>query len=143
MKIIGFNFDKINIEKLPGKTEKNLEVKTNIDIFEIKEIKSENTLMKEDFIGVQFMFNVNYDPDFAKINLSGNVLFAIDQKLSKDILKQWEDKKMPEDFRILLFNVILRKANLKALELEEEMNLPLHVPMPSLKKQEDKKQSDK
>jgi len=138
MKIIGFNFDKINIEKLPGKTEKNLEVKTNIDISEIKEIKSENLSMKENFIGVQFIFNVNYDPDFAKINLSGNVLFAVDQNFSKDILKQWKDKKMPEDFRILLFNVILRKANLKSLELEEEMNLPLHVPMPSLKKQEDK-----
>jgi len=138
MKIIGFNFDKINIEKLTIKTEKNLEVKTNIDILEIKEIKSESTIMKEDFIGVQFIFNINYDPDFAKINLSGNVLFAVDSKLSKDILKQWKDKKMPEDFRILLFNVILRKANLKALELEEEMNLPLHVPMPSLKKQEDK-----
>jgi len=138
MKIIGFNFDKINIEKLTSKTEKNLEVKTNIDILEIKEIKSESTIMKEDFIGVQFIFNINYDPDFAKINLSGNVLFAVDSKLSKDILKQWKDKKMPEDFRILLFNVILRKANLKALELEEEMNLPLHVPMPSLKKQEDK-----
>ena len=138
MKIIGFNFDKINIEKLPGKTEKNLEVKTNIDIPEIKEIKSESAIMKENFIGVQFIFNVNYDPDFAKINLSGNVLFAINSKLSKDILKQWKDKKMPEDFRILLFNVILRKANLKALELEEEMNLPLHVPMPSLKKQENK-----
>lgn len=142
MKIIGFNFDKINIEKLPGKTEKNLEVKTNIDILEIKEIKSESAIMKENFIGVQFIFNVNYDPDFAKINLSGNVLFAINSKLSKDILKQWKDKKMPEDFRILLFNVILRKANLKALELEEEMNLPLHIPMPSLKKQENKS-SDK
>ena len=141
MKIIGFNFDKINIEKLLGKAEK-LEVKTNIDISEIKEVKSENTFMKEDFIGVQFTFNVNYEPDFVKINLSGNVLFAVDSKLSKDILKQWKDKKMPEDFRILLFNVILRKANLKALQLEEEMNLPLHVPMPSLKKQETK-QSDR
>ncbi len=137
MKIIGFNFDKINIEKLSSKAGK-LEVKTNIDISEIKEVKSENTLMKEDFIGVQFAFNVNYEPDFVRINLSGNVLFAVDSKLSKDILKQWKDKKMPEDFRILLFNVILRKANLKALQLEEEMNLPLHVPMPSLKKQENK-----
>ena len=137
MKIIGFNFDKINIEKLSNKIGK-LEVKTNIDISEIKEVKSENTLMKEDFIGVQFAFNVNYEPDFVKINLSGNVLFAVESKLSKNILKQWKDKKMPEDFRILLFNVILRKANLKALQLEEEMNLPLHVPMPSLRKQENK-----
>ena len=137
MKIIGFNFDKINIEKLSNKIGK-LEVKTNIDISEIKDVKSENTLMKEDFIGVQFTFNVNYEPDFVKINLSGNVLFAVESKLSKNILKQWKDKKMPEDFRILLFNVILRKANLKALQLEEEMNLPLHVPMPSLRKQENK-----
>ena len=137
MKIIGFNFDKINIEKLPGKAE-NLEVKTNIDISEIKEVKSESTSMKEDFLGVGFTFNVNYEPDFARINLSGKVLFAVEPKLSKNILKQWKDKKMPEDFRILLFNVILRKANLKALQLEEEMNLPLHVPMPSLKKQETK-----
>ena len=137
MKIIGFNFDRISIEKLSGKAEK-LEVKTNIDISEIKAVKSENTLMKEDFIGVQFKFNVNYEPDFARINLSGNVLFAVDSKLSKNILKQWKDKKMPEDFRILLFNVILRKANLRALQLEEEMNLPLHVPMPSLRKQEPK-----
>jgi len=135
MKIIGFNFDKINIERLSGKAEK-LEVKTNIDISEINEVKSGDISMKEDFIGVKFAFNVNYEPDFAKINLSGSVLFAVDSKLSKNILKQWKDKKMPEDFRILLFNVILRKANLKALQLEEEMNFPLHVPMPSLKKQE-------
>jgi len=137
MKIIGFNFDKINIEKLSDKAE-NLEVKTNIDISEINEVKSKNISMKEKFIGAKFAFNVNYDPDFAKINLLGSVLFAVDSKLSKDILKQWKDKKMPEDFRILLFNVILRKANLKALQLEEEMNLPLHVPMPSLRKQENK-----
>jgi peptidoglycan hydrolase CwlO-like protein len=27
----------------------------------------------------------------------------------------------------------LTKSNLKALQLEEEMNLPLHIPLPSLK----------
>jgi len=135
MKIIGFNFDKINIEKLPGKAE-SLDIKTNIDINNIHDVQSSNISMKEDFIGVKFIFNVDYEPNFAKINLSGTVLFAVDSKIAKEILKQWKDKKMPEDFRLLLFNIILRKANLKALQLEEEMNLPLHVPMPSLKKQE-------
>ena len=42
---------------------------------------------------------------------------------------------MTEEFRILLFNIILRKANIKALELEEQMNLTLHIPLPTLKKQ--------
>ena len=35
---------------------------------------------------------------------------------------------------IALFNIILRKANVKALELEEQIGLPLHIPLPTLKK---------
>ena len=45
----------------------------------------------------------------------------------------WKDKKMPDDFRNTLFNLILRKASLKALQLEEEMNLPIHMQLPTLK----------
>jgi len=141
MRVVGFNFGKINIEKLSGKAE-NLEIKTNLDVSEISEVKSEASLMKENLIGAQFNFKVDYNPDFAKIDLLGNVLFVVDQALSKEILTQWKDKKIPEQFRNLLFNSILKKANLKALQLEEEMNLPLHIPMPSLKKQESEK-SDK
>ena len=132
MKIVGFNFKKVNIEKLSDKTE-NLQVKTNIDISKIEKVKADTFEMKEEFIGAEFAFSVNYEPNFAKIDLSGNVLFTVDSKTAKNIIGQWKDKKMPEDFKILLFNIILRKANLKALQLEEEMNLPLHIPMPSLK----------
>ena len=49
-------------------------------------------------------------------------------------IRQWNSKKLPEDFRIALFNVILKKSNVKALELEDELNIPLHIPLPSLKK---------
>ena len=44
-----------------------------------------------------------------------------------------KDKKMPENFRMTLFNLILRKSSLKALQLEEEMNLPTHIQLPTLK----------
>ncbi|GAG20549.1 unnamed protein product, partial [marine sediment metagenome] len=57
-------------------------------------------------------------------------------KIAKDILKEWNDKKMSEDFRITLFNIILRKSNLKAIQLEDEMNLPIHIQLPSLKKED-------
>jgi len=49
---------------------------------------------------------------------------------------------MPEEFRVLLFNVILRKANLKALQLEEEMKLSFTCSNAFFKKTEDKS-SDK
>ena len=135
MKLIGFNFNKINIEKFNDKIE-NLKINTKINVSEIKNIKSDFFKAKEDLIEVKFVYNINYDPDFAKIELAGNILLAIEPKMAKDILKLWKDKKMSEDFRITLFNIILRKSNLKALQLEEELNLPTHISLPFLKKEQ-------
>jgi len=135
MRPVGFNFDKINVEKLSDKAE-NIKINTKIDISEIKEIKSTFLKTKEDIVKVKFVYGINYDPEFAKIELEGNVLFSLESKKAKDLINQWKEKKISEDFKIILFNFILRKSNLKALQLEDEMNLPLHIPMPSLKKQE-------
>lgn len=141
MRLIGFNFNKINVVKFSNKF-KDLKVNTNIDIKEIKKVNSNLFNTKEEFIGVRFNYDVVYDPKIAKIELAGDVLFAVESKISKEIIKKWKDKEMLEDFKITLFNIILKKSNLKALQLEDEMNLPLHINMPSLKKQETK-QSDK
>ncbi len=135
MRIIGFNFNKINIEKL-NDTVENLKINTKIDVSEIKNIKSDFFKTKEELVEVKFAYSINYDPDFAKIELAGIVLLAVEPKIAKDILKEWESKKMSEDFRITLFNIILKKSNLKALQLEDEMNLPVHIPLPSLKKED-------
>jgi len=137
MRIIGFNFNKINIEKFSDKIEK-LKINTNINISEIKEMELDLFKTKEQFIRVKFTYNIDYEPKMAKIELVGNIVFGAESKIAKDVLKQWEGKKIPEDFKIILFNVILRKSNLKALQLEEELNLPLHISLPSLKKQENK-----
>jgi len=136
MRFIGFNFNKINIEKFNDKIE-NLKINTKINVSEIKNIKSDFFKTKEEIIEVKFAYFINYDPDFAKIELTGSVILSIEPKIVKDILKQWKDKKMSEDFRIMLFNIILRKSSLRALQLEDEMNLPLHMQLPSLKKQKD------
>lgn len=138
MKIIGFSFNKINIEKFNDKVE-NLKINTKIDVSEIKNIKSDFFKTKEEIIEVKFTYDINYDPDFAKIELAGMILLAIEPKVVKDILKEWENKKMSEDFRITLFNIILRKSNLKALQLEDEMNLPIHISLPMIRKEDIKK----
>jgi hypothetical protein len=140
MRFIGFNFNKISVEKFLDKVE-NLKIDTKIDVSEIKTIKSSFFKTKEELIGIKFNYAVNYNPDFAKIEFTGTIVFAFESKMAKEILSQWEDKQMPEDFKIALFNIILRKSNLKALELEDELNLPLHIPLPSVKTQ--KKEEDK
>ncbi len=136
MRVVGFNFTKISIERLKdSRPTKDLKINTEIDVSELKEIKSDILKTKEELLTAKFTYEINYNPDFAKISLEGRVLITTDPKISKEILKQWKKKKMPEDFRIFLFNVILKKSTLKALDLEEELNLPLHMPLPSFKKE--------
>jgi hypothetical protein len=140
MRAIGFNFKKINVEKLHTNSLEGVKVNANIDISDIISVKPSDLLRpKDELIAVNFTYNVTYDPDFARLSFTGDIIMEIEPKSAKDILKSWKDKKeMPEDFRILIFNIILRKSNLKALELEDEMNLPLHIPMPSIQEQETK-----
>lgn len=132
MKIMGFNFTKFNAEKFLARAE-NIKLSTNIDISDIKNVNS-NVLKSEDkILGVNFTNIVNYEPNFAKIELKGNVLIALDKEQAEEVIKEWENKKIPEEFKIFVFNLILKKSTLKALQFEEELNIPLHVPLPSLK----------
>jgi len=137
MRLIGFNYNKISIEKFKDKLEE-LKINTNIDILDVKEIKPENVKTKESLINVSFSYIVDYEPNFAKVELKGTVFLAIEEDKAKELLKEWKKKKMPEEFRMPLFNIILRKSATKSLSLEDEMNLPLHLPLPSLKPQKEK-----
>ncbi len=139
MRVVGFNFNKINVERFEGSYEK-LSVKTNIDIAEIKNVKQDLFKTDEEFIGVKFSFNLDYEPKIAKIELSGEIVFSMDSKLAGDVIKQWKTKNIPEDFRVFLYNFILKKSNVKAFQFEEELNLPLHIPLPSVRKEEKKKE---
>jgi len=132
MKIIGFNFNKISIERFSDKIEK-LKINTNIDISEITDLKPDFFKTKEGVLKVNFSYKINYEPNFAKIEFVGHLLITLDQKTMKDVLKQWKDKKIPENFQINLFNIILRKSSIRALQLEDEMNLPLHISLPTVK----------
>ena len=134
MKLAGFNFTKISVEKLKGQGE-GLKINTNIDISEIGDVKSDMFKLREQMIAISFSNTISYDPDYAKLELAGTMIVGVDSKLAREIIKQWKDKKIPEEFRFDLFNIIIRKCSVKALELEEDLNLPLHIQMPKVQKQ--------
>lgn len=136
MKIAGLNFTKINAEKMSFEEIKDIKIDTNIDILDVKSAKTDIFKTKDEFLIINFIFIVDYIPKYAKVELEGQLIVTVDSKQTKEILKQWKDKKLPEEFRFPIFNFILRKSNLKALYIEENLNLPPHVPLPSLKKQE-------
>lgn len=133
MRLVGFNLTKINAEKLSESPKGDLKIDTKMDISDINEIKSSLFKSKEELISVKFEYDIIYSPDFAEINLAGLILLSMESKESKNVLNEWKDKKISEDFRVKIFNLILRKSSLKALELEEELNLPTHFKLPSIK----------
>jgi len=129
MQIIGFNLGKILIERKEQAIGK-IEISQNIDIKDIS--KEKISISKSEALKVQFSFTINYSNDFAKLDFEGHVLLLPSETELKNILKSWKDKKIQEEVRVPLFNFIMSKCNVKALTLEDEMSLPLHIPMPRL-----------
>jgi len=134
MRLVGFDFKKISIERFKDQAE-NLKFNTKIDVSAIDTIKSDIFRSKEELLKVDFIYSVLYEPEFAKIELTGNIILAVEPRIAREVLRGWKDKQTSEEFRIFMFNIILRKANIKALQLEDELGLPLHIPLPTLSKE--------
>lgn len=128
--IIGFNLKKISIsreDEIKGKGQ----VKYDINVKDIKKEKLEISKDK-DVLSFDFAFVIKYEPNIANIEFGGNVLLLVEPKESKDILKEWKKKKISDNYRLMIFNLILIKCSIKALELEDDLNLPYHIPVPKL-----------
>ena len=106
MRIAGFNFKKISVEKLSERVEE-LKIDTKIDILDIKNIRSDLVKTKDELLGVEFAYTVDYAPNFAKIEFIGNIVFTVEFKEGREVLKQWKDKQMPDNFKMNLFNIII------------------------------------
>lgn len=128
IKLLGFGFTKINVEKNPEFKGK-LEIKTNVSINEISSEKLD--IIKSETLKIEFTYSIDY-AELGRVELTGNIGLLLDSKTMKESIKQWKDKKLPEDVRQVIINLVFQKATLKALQLEEEINLPLHMPMPRL-----------
>ncbi|MEM4605477.1 MAG: hypothetical protein QW103_00350 [Candidatus Pacearchaeota archaeon] len=127
--ILGFNLTKILGSKNPS-FKGNLEITNSINISSIE--KHEVNFLKEDILKIDFSFKVTYK-DFAEILLEGFSLLKIDPKNFKEVLKEWKDKKLNNEFQTIVLNLIMQKCSIRAIELEEELGLPIHIRLPSLK----------
>lgn len=133
-KTVGFNLSKVSIERekeIKGK----IEIKSNLNVTGIK--KENIDLSKEsDILGFEFSYVINYEPKIANIIFQGDVLVMVNREEVKEIFKKWKKKEIPDAVRLLVFNTVLIKCNIKALQLEEELNMPTHIPMPRLTQQQ-------
>jgi len=127
IKLIGFKYNKLIVER-NEEAKGELKIIPNINIQSIEQFKAES---KQDILEVKFNFNIDYT-SLGKIELTGRMLLSTDSKTLKDALEGWKNKKLDNKINIVILNVIMQKASIKALQLEEEMNLPPHIQLPRL-----------
>jgi hypothetical protein len=127
MKLIGTRFTKIHAERNPDFTGQ-VKTTTNIKINDISEVKEPKNSIK-----ISYLFEIDYS-DLGKISLEGLLYLSMDQKTFKELLRTWKEKKVDSEEYIIISNLVLQKASIKALELEDDFGLPIHIQMPQLAK---------
>lgn len=137
MKVIGYNLTKVIAEKKADVKTIN-SINTSIEFLNIEKDKIES-IKDFEVIKVDFNFTVSYETQaekkdstlkVAKIEMEGNLIFAASKEEAKDILKFAKKKDMPANIKVPLNNVVFKKCIVKALELEESLNLPFSIAIP-------------
>lgn len=128
MKIAGFHFTKISAKRNPEFQDK-LEISSNILIKNMQKHKSEIT--KQESLKIEFEYIIDYK-QLGKVEIEGILFLLTDNKTMKDLIKEWESKKVESGLQVGIINLINRKSSIKAFELQEELNLPMHLQLPIL-----------
>lgn len=132
MPVVGFNLQRISAEK-KGQITGKLNIKNNLNITNIEQEKNAITASDE-VIKINFKFSVSYDPDIGALDIEGNLLFMDTPEKIKKIMDNWtKDKKLEKEVSTLVFNTILARCNIKALTIEQDVNLPPHFRLPLIK----------
>jgi hypothetical protein len=132
MTVIGFSLSKILIERkenIKGK----VEVKSRLHV---KNMEKEDIKIVEgkDVIRFDFEYAIDYEPNLAKVEMQGHLLFMVDPKQTKELLKSWnKNQQLPDEIKLNVYNTIFHKCNIKALSLEEDFSLPPHLQLPYIK----------
>ena len=132
MAIVGFEFTKINVHKKETAKGK-INISNSVGIVDVK--KSDLELGKTRQSGIKFLFDYrsNYEPDFAKIELGGVIIYLTDEKAAVQIVEDWEkEKKLSKEIAEKIINAILTKCNIQSIILSNTVNLPPPVPMPKV-----------
>ncbi len=149
MQLIGFNLKKVSASRSPDF--KRGSINTNIEFSDV--IKEKLDLLKDtEALKIAFIFSILYsekemnpenqeknqetksEKSQGEVTFEGDILFSANKEEAKEITKSWKKKQIPEQFRLPMINFILKKCSVKALSLEEDLNLPSHIPFPQVRK---------
>ena len=113
-----------------GKIELNQNIK-------IKKIEKFALKVQKDSLKVNYIYDIDYKK-LGKISIEGILYLDVEQKIMKEIIKDWKENKKNEERQLEIINIIIQKASIKAIELEDQLGLPIHFRLPFLKRKKEK-----
>lgn len=134
MTIVGFNYEKLSVEKKEESIKKGSDIRVTYNV-SIKDMQDYELKLQDKQKALKFVFefSIKYTPEIGTLDMGGSIIYTEDKDKIKEIKKHWEDQKdVPDDLKSQLINLIFRRSNIKALLLSQEVNLPPHIPMPKI-----------
>jgi hypothetical protein len=125
IKLIGSKFSKLEASRNSEFSGK-VAMSNDIKILLIDRTKEDKETLK-----IKYSYKVNY-ADLGYVLLEGFIFVTSDSKTNKNILKTFEDRQFDSEEQLIITNMIVQKASIRALQLEEEFNLPIHIKLPSI-----------
>lgn len=154
MNLIGFNFTKVSGEVFE-RFEQDYTVSTGIEFLDVSK-DTITTLNNLDALKLKFEYKISYSlkkeekkegnktltgKPKAEIAIAGEVIFSADKEEVKDIMKAWKKKDLPISVKIPVYNLIMKKSLIKAVQIQDELVLPVTVPIPQLAPKYNEEQS--
>ncbi len=130
MTIVGFSFTKMSAERRDNVMGK-ININNNVAIKSVEKVKLPLGASTQNALKFIFEFTAKYEPNAGDISLLGELIYLEAEKKIAEISKKWDkEKKLDQSLMTLLLNNILGKANIEAILLSREINLPPCIPMP-------------
>jgi hypothetical protein len=132
MNIISMNFNGINANKQSA-IRGGISIKNNIKIDSVELANIGLDSSRQAFKAL-FTFSTEYAPNFALIELKGEVLILGAPDEIKGILSTWEKEKRlaPEVGKPILAS-IMNRCSLEVILLSKELGLPSPIPLPTIR----------
>jgi hypothetical protein len=140
MPVIGITLKGINAKKFE-EIDGQIKVNSNMNIKDVKE--QDLPFLKAKGLAVDFEFKTRYvdrdEKDRAEIGIEGTVI-VMEDDMDK-IVKDWKkDKKLPEDMKFQVIQIVSDKCSKKAIAISDDLQLP---PPPLLITQQNPQQQGK
>lgn len=133
MPIVGFHLEKTHAERTK-KLQKGMKATHNITIISVQNEDIEmGKATKKPGLKFTFEYTVDYQPKIGQVLIEGSVLYLNDEKIVKEIMNEWKkNKNINQEVTAQVLNTAIVRCTIKALNMAQEVNLPPHMPIPTV-----------